>query len=301
VLSLILLLDIFLISTTDMKDERGEVRARMLRSLVESQRALREQRICLDLLLQNCDSAELASFAAAAPEFVHPVAVAGRVPLSIARNMLLRRLVTERSIGLNALVAFPDDDCWYPAGFLSEVVALFARDSALDFWFCRYASQPTQDSIVAAAPASAHMAEIVRNASSNTIFLRGRVVTAIGEFDEALGIGTPLGGGEDLDYALRAHYVARKTAYRDAAMVGHRDKSPSIRARYYASSLVVLARHAGNGAGGECLRKLAVGAYLIVRRELRVRDFTRALRQALSAHRDARRDRRYRGKSRDVS
>jgi len=273
-----------------MKGERGEVRARMLNSLVESQRSLGEQRISLFLLLQNCDSAELASFAATAPEFVRPVAVAGRVPLSIARNMLLRRLIAERSIGLDALVAFPDDDCWYPAGFLSQVVGLFARDSALDFWFCRYASQPTQDSIVAVEPAGARMGEIARNASSNTIFLRGRVVTAIGEFDEALGIGTPLGGAEDLDYALRAHCVARKTAYRDAPLVGHRDKSPSVRARYYASGLVVLARHAGNGAGSECLRKIAVGAYLMARRELRVRDFAKALRQAFGAHRWARRN-----------
>ena len=273
-----------------MHGDRGEVRARMLNSLVGSQRSLGQQRISLFLLLQNCDSRELASFTATAPDFVRPVAVAGRVPLSIARNMLLRRLIIERSIGLDTLVAFPDDDCWYPAGFLSQVVALFARDSTLDFWFCRYASQPTQDSTGVAEPAGAHIGEIARNASSNTIFLRGRVVTAIGEFDETLGIGTPLGGAEDLDYALRAHCVAHKTTYRDAALVGHRDKSPSVRARYYASSLVVLARHIGNGAGSECLRKVAVGAYLVVRRELGLRDFAKALRQALSAYRCARRN-----------
>ena len=269
-----------------MSGGRGEVRDRMLQSLVESQRAPGERRIDLRLLLQSCDSGELAAFAATAPEFVRPVAVAGRVSLSIARNMLLRRLIAEQSIGPDALVAFPDDDCWYPAGFLSQVVALFARDSALDFWFCRYASQPIQASIAAAEPASARMGEIARNASSNTIFLRGRVVTAIGEFDEALGVGTPLGGAEDLDYALRARRAARKTAYCDAALVGHRDKSPNVRARYYTSSLVVLARHAGNGASSEFLRKIAVGAYLMARRELRIRDFAKALRQAFSARRN---------------
>jgi hypothetical protein len=279
-------LDIFLISTTDMKGGRREVCGRMLQSLVESQCVLTEQRMSLRLLLQNCDSQELAAFAATAPEFVRPVAVAGRVPLSIARNMLLRGLFTDRSIGPDALVAFPDDDCWYPSGFLSQVAALFARDSALDFWFCRYASQPVRDSIVRAEPAGARVGQIARNASSNTIFLRGRVVNTIGEFDETLGVGTPLGGAEDLDYALRAYRVARKTAYHDAALVGHRDKSPSVRARYYASGLVVLARHAGNGAGGECLRKIAVGVYLTLRRELRLRDFVKALGQAFSARRN---------------
>ena len=73
--------DFVLISTTDMSSARGEVRARMLQSLVESQGALREQRISLRLLLQNCDSEELTGFATTAPEFVRPVAVAGRVPL----------------------------------------------------------------------------------------------------------------------------------------------------------------------------------------------------------------------------
>jgi hypothetical protein len=278
-------LDIFLISTTDMKGGRREVCGRMLQSLIESQCALGEQPMSLHMLLQNCDSRELAAFAGAAPEFVRPIAVAGRVPLSIARNMLLRRLIAEHSIGPDALVAFPDDDCWYPADFLSQVAALFAREPALDFWFCRYASQPAQDPIAAAEPASAHIGEIARNASSNTIFLRGRVVNAIGEFDEGLGVGTPLGGAEDLDYALRAHRVARTTAYHDAALFGHRDKSPSVRARYYASGLVVLARHAGNGAVGECLRKIAVGVYLTLRRELRLRDFVKALGLAFSARR----------------
>lgn len=277
---------IVLISTTDMRGGRDEVRGRMLQSMVDSQRALPDRRVTLSLLLQSCNSEELAAFAAAAPEFVRPVAVAGRVPLSVARNMLLRRMIAEGCIGPDALVGFPDDDCWYPDGFLSQVVALFERDPALDFWFCRYASQPAQDSFAAAEPAGTYTGAIVRNASSNTIFLRGRVVTVIGEFDDALGIGTPLGGSEDVDYALRAHRVARKTAYRDAALVGHRDKSSSVRARYYKSSLIVLARHAHNGAGREFLRKIAVGTYLVVRREMAIRDFTQALRWAFRVRRN---------------
>jgi GT2 family glycosyltransferase len=95
-----------------------------------------------------------------------------------------------------------------------------------------------------------------------------------------LGVGTPVGGSEDVDYALRARRVAHKRAYRDAALVGHRDKSRSIRAHYYTGGLLVLARHARHGAGGECLRKIAVGAYLTMRRELGVRDFAKALRSA---------------------
>ena len=128
----------------------------------------------------------------------------------------------------------------------------------------------------------ARTSELVRNASSNTIFLRGHVITAIGEFDEALGVGTPMGGSEDPDYALRARRVAAKTVYCNAALVGHRDKDSRIRAQYFASSLLVLARHATNGTWGEFLRKIAVGAILTIRGELGIRPFIRALRAALA-------------------
>jgi len=263
-----------------MRGGRVEVRDRMLQSVVESQSTLLGQRIKLSLLLQNCDAERLASFAASAPACVRPLAVARQVPLSVARNMLLGPLIADAAIGPDALVAFPDDDCWYPDGFLSQVATLFARDATLDFWFCRYASQPIRETFAAAEPKDARTHEIVRNASSNTIFLRGRVVRAIGNFDEALGVGTPLGGSEDLDYALRARRIAHKTAYRDAALVGHRDKTAGVRARYFASSLLVLARNARHGARAEFLRKIAVGTYLTMRRELSVREFMRALRSA---------------------
>jgi hypothetical protein len=280
-------MEVILISTTDIKGGRGDVLERMLQSLVESERMLGEHRMVLALLLQNCETETLPAIAGALPPFVRPLATAGRVPLSTARNMLLRRLAADGAIAADALVAFPDDDCWYPAGFLVQVAALFARDGTLDFWFCRYASQPALASFGGAASATARTSEVVRNASSNTMFLRGRVVAAIGEFDEALGVGTPMGGSEDLDYALRACRVGRKIAYRDEALVGHRDKSPKFRSLYYVSGLVVLARHARYGAARAFLRKIAVGLYLILRHELALADFAAALRRALGEYRAA--------------
>ena len=272
-------LDIVLISTTDMRGGRVDVRERMLNSLVESQGTLGDNRLVLSMLLQNCAAENVSPSALRLPPFVRRLDTSGRVPLSTARNMLLRQLNTDGTVSPDALVAFPDDDCWYPSGLLSQVAELFARDETLDFWFCRYASNPI--SVAAAPPARASIGQIVRNASSNTMFLRGRVVTAIGEFDEALGIGTPMGGSEDIDYALRAQRVARKTLYCDAALVGHRDKSSKVRANYYPSSLVVLARHARHGAMKEFLRKIAVGVYLVMRGELGFANFAAAVRRAI--------------------
>jgi GT2 family glycosyltransferase len=259
----------------------------MIRALVESQPSLTSHRTFLSMLLQNCGASELTAVGASLPALAHPVAAPGRVPLSTARNILLRRLKASGAIGADALVAFPDDDSWYPPGFLAQVAALFTRDPQLDFWFCRYGSQPSQSRFAETEPVVARTSEIVRNASSNTIFLRGRVVNSIGEFDEALGVGTPAGGAEDLDYALRARRAARKTAYWDGALVGHRDKNTELLARYYASGLFVLARHARSGASSEFRRKIAVGVYYVLRWKLGPIDLGRALRKALAERRRA--------------
>lgn len=267
-----------------MKGQRESVRERMVRSLVESRQAAGSDRLALFVLLQNCEAHEVPALRAAMPHFFHPICVPGRVPLSTARNLLLRRLSADNAIHADSLVAFPDDDCWYPPGLLLQVAELFARDTQLDFWFCRYASNPGRADLAAEAGV-ASVAEIVRNASSNTMFMRGRIVKSIGEFDEGLGVGTPLGGAEDLDYVLRAWRAARKTAYCDAALVGHRDKSRQLLARYYASSLLVLARHAHTGAAREYYRKIAVGVYYALRRQLTLTDLGRALRLAFKERR----------------
>jgi Glycosyltransferase like family 2 len=278
-----------------MSGGRVDVRERMLDSLVESQHSLGENRLVLSMLLQNQPVADLALAAPKMPSFVRQLAISGRVPLSTARNMLLRQVKADGMLSPDALVAFPDDDCWYPPGFLSQVAELFTRDESLDFWFCRYASQPLRAALAGTRAAPASIGQIVRNASSNTMFLRGRLVAAIGEFDEALGVGTPMGGSEDIDYALRAQQVGRKTIYCDAVLVGHRDKSPAVRANYYRSSLLVLARHARHGATKEFLRKIAVGIYLVSRRELRLVNFTKALRAAMPEWRAAKSKRSFAG------
>jgi hypothetical protein len=270
---------VVLISTTDVKNARDAVWQRMLTSMVESKHTLGDKRVRLCVVLQNCPEAEFPAYAEKMPDWVLPLAIATRVSLSRARNLALERLLADGEIGPDSVVAFPDDDCWYPAGFLRQVVELFERETELDFWICRYGSQPVAESFAHGRPALARTREVVRNASSNTMFLRGRLVTSIGEFDEGLGVGTPMGGSEDLDYALRASRTSRQTAYLDSVLVGHRDKSPEIRARYYLSSLTVLARHARYGARSEFLRKIAVGAYLVLRHELAAKDYLGALNQ----------------------
>jgi hypothetical protein len=87
---------------------------------------------------------------------------------------------------------------------------------------------------------------------------------------------------------VRAAGNARRVVYHDIVLVGHRDKEAKLRARYYPSALVVLARHVRRGTSFEFLRKLAVGALLVLRRELAMAEFRHALRGALAQMRERR-------------
>ncbi|MBP0650267.1 hypothetical protein J8J40_24785, partial [Mycobacterium tuberculosis] len=108
-----------------MAGRRSDALLRLIAS-VEAFRAARPYcRVQLHLLLQRAD----ADAAAALPDWIDARAIPDRVSLSRARNLLLDR-VAAATLDTEALVAFPDDDAWYPAGLLENVVSLFGRDPA---------------------------------------------------------------------------------------------------------------------------------------------------------------------------
>jgi hypothetical protein len=271
--------DLLLISTTDVRHAPEGILDRMLASVARAARSLPHARILHALLLQNCPPGHGGTL----PDFVAPDTIETRLSLSAARNRLLGPLVERRSIAPDTVVGFPDDDCWYPPGLLKTVLERFRTDPQLDLWFCRYSSRPDTYGARAERGRPARARDVVRNASSNTMFVRGRVVRRIGRFDEALGVGTPNLGGEDIDFALKAHRLAQKTWFEDAALIGHRDPQPALRARYYPGSLLVLGRHAATSAPllKEYLRKIGVGLVLAQRGELPLRTFLSANHAAL--------------------
>ena len=227
-------MQVHLFSTTNVKADREMELQRMLDSVSALAASALQPAVTLNILFQHCSPDRLAELKAALPAFVRAQAVEGQVSLSKARNILLAPVLAAQEIAPEALVAFPDDDGWYPAGLVERIIEHLEADPRLGFFFCRYGSQPRQwspEQALTTRPASS--ADVVRNASSNTIFVRGSVATAVGLFDEQLGLGTPNHGAEDLDYALRAYLTGRGTAYADAILVGHRDKTPGIRAKYF--------------------------------------------------------------------
>jgi hypothetical protein len=281
---------VLLISTADVGSSRTELLDRMVQSIVDSVKTLPDDELTLCILLQNCSENRLATLRADLPAFVECSAIDRLVPLSVSRNLLLRPKLAAGSVDVNTVVAFPDDDAWYPMNFLAGVIGLFRDHADLDFWFCRYGAAPCSGDWNTAALVPAPRRAVVRKSSSNTMFVRGSVVAAVGEFDERLGLGTALASAEDVDYALRAFNAARLSVLRDEVLVGHRDKLPGLRGKYYPGNLFVLARHARQGGVTEFLRKLAIGLYLVIRSELSFERYLSALRAALVSV-DARADR----------
>lgn len=270
--------EILFVTTIDAAGGRGSDLDRLLRS-IEAGLAGREWRMLL--LVQRALPAT--DLGVAIPANVTIEAIPDRISLSRARNLLLGKAREQGLLSRTALVAFPDDDCWYPEGALERILNLFRTDQGLDFWFCAYASAPSAPlralSMDTKPPS---VFNVAAKASSNTIFLRNHIVDRIGGFDEELGVGTANNGGEDTDYALRAFTEARKSRFVDQQLIGHRDHDPRLRSHYFRGSLIAIARHTAKRPASVALllRKLIVGSVLVATRRMPAKDFMTALRAA---------------------
>ena len=119
--------------------------------------------------------------------------------LSRARNVGLRYATGD-------VIAFPDDDCWYPDGLLSYVAARLLAQPSLDGLTGRFVDGAGRaEGRWLAQSQELNRFNVWRGAISFSIFLRRPLVERIGGFDEALGVGagTPWGAGEETDFLLR--------------------------------------------------------------------------------------------------
>ncbi len=160
--------------------------------------------------------------------------------------------------------------------------ARFKADPQLDFWFCRYSSQPQSAAGVEAV--SPRLQQVISRASSNTIFVRQRIFPQLAPFDEELGVGARLNGGEDTEYAIRAFYAARKTLFVDRPLVGHRDADPALRPKYFPGTTRAIGRQKTRSLAGfvAFVRKMAVGAVLVARGKLKASTYLSAFREAFA-------------------
>jgi len=117
--------------------------------------------------------------------------------LSRARNLGLKRAVGD-------VIGFPDDDCWYPQIFLSNVLSVFDNNK-LSAYVCGQYTEPgvinnnfPQEKKYLKSFCDA------RVGSSVTLFInRQRIKNLSIGFDERLGAGAPYPAGEETDLMSR--------------------------------------------------------------------------------------------------
>jgi glycosyltransferase involved in cell wall biosynthesis len=126
------------------------------------------------------------------------------------------------------IVAFPDDDCWYPPDLLASVQNLFGEQPGWDVISGRSVDEAMRDSQGRWLDrlTVADRSNVLRMGISYTIFARTEAVIAAGPFDETLGVGagTPWGSGEETDFLLRAITAGRTVIYTPQFHVHHAEK-----------------------------------------------------------------------------
>jgi glycosyltransferase involved in cell wall biosynthesis len=147
--------------------------------------------------------------------------------LSRARNVALEHVDAD-------VIAFPDDDCWYPPDLLQCVASFLSPHPEWDGLGGRAVDELGRSAAGQQDTAADAMTifNVWRRVASYTVFLRRRVIDAVGRFDESLGVGsrTPWGGAEDLDYIARSLRAGCSLYYDPTLVVHHpRKREHSLR------------------------------------------------------------------------
>ena len=165
----------------------------------------------------------------------------------------VKALSAARNLGIAActgeFIGFPDDDCLYQPDTLARVHARFAAEPDL-----AVLSGPAiaSDGQLSSGRWSRSAGQITLMTVWTTViafnlFIRRAEVTAVGGFDEALGVGARFGSAEETDLTIRLIRAGRRGVYDPGLRVIHPQKQ---------LTLAATARAFSYGAGlGRVLRK----------------------------------------------
>ena len=181
--------------------------------------SLNRQQASVQLIVidQNRDDRLVPILAKLAPGFdlVHVRSAPG---LSKARNVGLKHVDGD-------LVAFPDDDCWYPDGLLRFVELKLTAAPELDGLTGRSTDGAGAESAgnFYKTPGIVDIKSVWGGGISFAIFLHRRIAEGIGDFDESLGVGagTRFGSGEETDYLIRGLKLGAQLWYDPDLIVYH--------------------------------------------------------------------------------
>lgn len=266
---------VLLVTTSIVSDDNSKL-DKMLQHLNVVMSDLKESvEINLFLLLQNVDSSAVDEYMSKYSRFCKRIDTTHEImPLSKARNYILGGV---ECLGGYDVVAYPDDDSWYYTEPFNELISAVC-DEGFDFLFSRYGTS-AENSSGGPRKYNPNYIDVIHNASSNTIFVSGRIAERVGFFDARLGVGAIYNGGEDLDYSIRCKAESSRSLFFDSVVVGHRDKSKKYRSSYYVGSFLVLKKYKFNGVGVfyEFVRKLFAGFYMSITGELGFSKYKKAL------------------------
>ena len=131
------------------------------------------------------------------------------------------------------IVAFPDDDCWYPPDVLARVASFFSAHDEWDVLAGRSVDEAGRPSVARwdTQPGRITKYNVWRRAVEFTMFLRRPVLERVGGFDESLGPGcpTPYQCGEGTDLLLRALEARFSLYYDPELLVRHPDPVSGFR------------------------------------------------------------------------
>jgi len=135
---------------------------------------------------------------------------------SRARNLGIRRAT-------GTVLAFPDDDCWYPPDVLQEVWAELSAHPQWDGLAIRARNDRgklTGNNLDHVRGRVTHLNSL-RRGNANCLFLRRQVLTRVEGFDETLGPAARWPASEDIDLLYRVAHAGFHIRFLSDLYVGH--------------------------------------------------------------------------------
>jgi glycosyltransferase involved in cell wall biosynthesis len=158
----------------------------------------------------------------------------GRFPIVHLRNAI--GLSRARNAGLGVargdIIAFPDDDCWYPEDLLEKVADFFSKHPEFGGLTGRSVDLTGEDTVgrYIKDEGLVSLRDVWRKAVGFSMFLTRESTQKAGGFDEGLGpgAGTIYQGAEDIQYLIgvlkagcRVFYSPRILVYHENPLVGY--------------------------------------------------------------------------------
>lgn len=155
--------------------------------------------------------------------------------LSMGRNLMLSKILSDESVSDNDVICFADDDGEWPSNLPKEIEIVFSQ--SINWALGIYG--PIEGVNRARFPFCSHdyldHNAILERGSSLGIYARVGLVRKAGYFDEELGLGSRIPVGEDLDFILRLKRISREAPYRPSICQIHEYSSVDSKERMISS------------------------------------------------------------------